>query len=214
MFTIVPRVRSIQSCGADSTSSELSKGSQFSQIHPSPEFSYLLDTPVLERDAARQRGGEQPTVLRPAFEAAGESGRIPLEAEGCNSGSQFSHIQLLVQGCGYFDVLLRALVRHPFLGFSCALLPPFNSSFASGSLRRLLPMPQFPGYARFPMDRTSGNCTGRVRIQVVNPRWDCLFPTWGPAPGQRIRVLHKASLPRPVTLFLRGGLCPQVRPVG
>jgi hypothetical protein len=34
-----------------------------------------------------------------------------------------------------------------------------------GNSRRLLPMPQFPGCARFLMDQISGRCTGRVRIQ-------------------------------------------------
>jgi hypothetical protein len=55
----------------------------------------------------------------------------------------------------------------------------------------------------------------RVRIQSGldrSPRpWS--VPNQGPAPGQRIRVLHGATLPKPVTLFpskakvLRGVLC-------
>jgi hypothetical protein len=107
--------------------------------YPSLKLSYSLFVAVLEQESASQSHGKRPTVLRPALWAADESGRVYLGAEGRSWAFNFSLSQTMSFGCGYLDAFLRALVQHSFLSFSCALLTPFNFSFASveGATRRL-----------------------------------------------------------------------------
>jgi hypothetical protein len=93
--------------------------SQFFWGRSSSEFSYLPRTPVLETESAAQRGRGQPTVLRPAFWAADESGRIQLETEECsrrkraNSTDFFS--KLSPSDCNFSGCVIPLIFLTPFL---------------------------------------------------------------------------------------------------
>jgi hypothetical protein len=105
-------LHSIPNCGARIQFSHEAREIKLAELHTSLKLSYLPHTPVLERKTIRQRGGGQPAVLRPAFWAADESGRVSLEAEGRSRLFNLLFSQSTSLGCGYLDAFLRALV-HP-----------------------------------------------------------------------------------------------------
>jgi hypothetical protein len=122
------------------------KLAECSQILPPDHLSYLAITPALERDAARQRGGGQPTVLCPALLAADKSGRGSL-GSGRRSwfgfSANFNGLNFLSNSTSLEGVTLDAFLRgegqRTFQCFSCDLPPPPDFSFASvgGGARRL-----------------------------------------------------------------------------